>query len=272
MSDTEETGSLPADGPFPAKPATDRPFPGKPVLPAEFPAGFWSGVDYMLHHPDEIIESLRLDRDLWRISRILFSVSVVMAALYGAIMGATNLLQGSPMALGPKAALTGIVALKVPVLFLLTMIIVLPPVYVSNTFAGARLSFRQMLALLLGSLAITTTALASMATVALFFSLTSRSYDVLNLLHVAFFVYAGLVGIGYLRRCVDSLGASVSRAVPRGLFVLWLVLYMFVGTQLAWVLRPFVGSPNEPFQVFRPRTGSFYESVTRSAYRVLGDD
>ncbi|MCX7719046.1 MAG: hypothetical protein N2111_11695 [Candidatus Sumerlaeaceae bacterium] len=271
MSRYDEPGTPPPPDPAALPESGPHQFPGGPLSPAEFPKGFWRGVDYLLHHPDEIIESLRLDRDLWRISRILFGVSVVMAALYGAIMGATNLLQGSPMMLGPKVALIGIVALKVPVLFLLTLLIVLPPVYVSNTFAGARLSFRQMLALVLCSLAITTTALASMATVALFFSLTSRSYDFLKLLHVAFFVYAGLVGIGYLRRCVDSLGASVSRAVPRGLFVLWLLLYMFVGTQLAWVLRPFVGSPNEPFQVFRPRTGSFIESVARSVRRVISE-
>jgi hypothetical protein len=271
MSRDDETGTPPAPDQDATPESGLQPFPDRPILPAEFPKGFWRGVDYLLHHPDEIIESLRLDRDLWRISRILFGVSVVMAALYGAIMGATNLLQGSPMAFGPKVALIGIVALKVPVLFLLTLLIVLPPVYVSNTFAGARLSFRQMLALLLASLAITTTALASMATVALFFSLTSRSYDFLKLLHVAFFVYAGLVGVGYLRRCVESLGASESRAVPRGLFVLWLVLYMFVGTQLAWVLRPFVGSPNEPFQVFRPRTGSFIQSVARSFSRVMSE-
>jgi len=31
----------------------------------------------------------------------------------------------------------------------------------------------------------------------------------------------------------------------------WLVVYSFVGIQLAWVLRPFVGSPTELVQFIR---------------------
>ena len=36
-----------------------------------------------------------------------------------------------------------ITAGKVPLLFLLTLVIVFPPIYVSNAFSGARLSFLQ---------------------------------------------------------------------------------------------------------------------------------
>jgi hypothetical protein len=30
---------------------------------------------------------------------------------------------------------------------------------------------------------------------------------------------------------------------------------------MAWVLRPFVGNPNQPFTWFRPRRGNFFEAV-----------
>ena len=261
-----------------ARPPTDRkplsalpplPPPPPPVEPAEFPPGFWPAVDYLLHHPDRILASLRADRDLGRLSGIFFRIGLITCALYGAVMGATNLLQGSELDLPHKFMQIGVTALKVPVLFLLTCAIVLPPIYVSNAFVGSKLSFRQMLAVLLSSLAVTTTVLASMATVALFFSLTSQSYDFLKLLHVLFFVYAGLSGLGYQRRCLRELmppGTSSG-----GLWVLWLVLYMFVGTQLAWVLRPFVGDPGTHFQVFRARTGNFYESVLHSTGKLLDD-
>jgi hypothetical protein len=239
------------------------------VEAAQFPRGFWAGLDYMLHHPAEIRKSLATDTNLWALSRVLFTVSLAMSALYGAVMGATNLLQGSAMPLQHRLAMIPITGIKVPVLFLVTLAIVLPPIYVSNAFAGARLTFRRVLASMLASLAITSTALASMATVAFFFSLTSRSYDFIKLLHVLFFVYGGLMGLSYLSRHVRLTSPRGGAGISRRIAVLWLFLYMFVGTQLAWVLRPFMGSPGEAFQVFRQRSGSFYESVYDSAKRLM---
>jgi hypothetical protein len=249
-----------------------------PCEPARFPEGFWKGVDYLLHHHEAVVESLRRDDNLWQLSRVLFIISVVMAAIYGAAMGATNLLQGADLALSWKMLQIVVTAVKVPVLFLLTLAIVLPPVYVSNAFVGARLPFRQMLALLLASVTITVTVLASMTTVAFFFALTSRSYHFIKLLHVLFFAYAGWVGLAYLVRSLNAIMEPIERSAanrilarrtPQWLFLGWLLLYMFVGTQLAWVLRPFVGAPTEKFQVFRPRYGNLYESVYYSLDRML---
>jgi len=41
----------------------------------------------------------------------------------------------------------------------------------------------------------------------------------------------------------------------------WLVVYAFVGTQMAWSMRPFFGAPGEPFVLMRQDGGTFYESV-----------
>ena len=46
--------------------------------------------------------------------------------------------------------------------------------------------------------------------------------------------------------------------------VSWVVLYVFVAIQLAWVLRPFVGSPNIPTRFFR-------EEAWSNAYVVVAD-
>jgi hypothetical protein len=234
------------------------------VGPAQFPAGFWAGMDYLLHHPREIRTSLTADANLGALSGILFWIGCVTLAIYGAVMGATNLLQGSAMELSGKLLLVLVTAVKVPVLFLLTLFIVIPPIYVSNAFAGRRLSFRRLLASLLASLAVTGTVLASMGTVALFFALTSHGYHFIKLLHVVFFAYACLSGLAYLVRHVRLLAAGVVGGASPKLALLWLILYIFVGTQLAWVLRPFVGSPGAAFQVFRARSGNFYESVAHS--------
>jgi hypothetical protein len=225
----------------------------------------------MLHHPEQIAESLRRDIGLWGLSCIFLAVSLMMSALYGAVMGATNLLQGSSMQLSEKLLMILSTAIKVPVLYLVTLVIVLPPIYVSNAFVGARLTIRQMVTSVLSARAVTVTVLASMATVAAFFSLTSRSYAFVKLLHVAIFAYAGLVGLSCLVRSMHSMFPKGIRTPRRSLFLLWLILYMFVGTQMAWVLRPFVGSPGMSFQLFRPRRGNFYESVLHSVGDVLGD-
>lgn len=62
------------------------------------------------------------------------------------------------------------------------------------------------------------------------------------------------------------------KKIPQRLFVLWLILYMFVGTQMAWILRPFIGSPKMTFTVFRPRSGNFHESVMYSVRDLFRSD
>lgn len=47
----------------------------------------------------------------------------------------------------------------------------------------------------------------------------------------------------------------------RPMLVLWLVLYAFVGVQVGWTLRPFIGSPNQPTSFIRsePLTNAYVE-------------
>jgi hypothetical protein len=42
---------------------------------------------------------------------------------------------------------------------------------------------------------------------------------------------------------------------------IWILLFGFVGTQLAWTLRPFFGDPDAPFALFREISGTFYSDV-----------
>ena len=243
-----------------------------PCEPAEFPAGFWRRVDYMLHHPEAILESLRRDLDLWHMAKIFFVIALAMFAIYGAVMGGTNLLQASALATSGKFLLILTSAIKVPVLFLLTLIIVLPPVYVANTFVGPRLAFPQVVTVLLATVAITGIVLASTATVAFFFSLTNRSYHFMKLLHVFLFAYSALVGLRFFQKCIRAATPAAKRRRLKLLFVGTLVLYAFVGMNLAWVLRPFIGNPERGFELFRERKGSFYESVWYSTRAVFRGD
>jgi hypothetical protein len=53
------------------------------------------------------------------------------------------------------------------------------------------------------------------------------------------------------------------------LLYIWIILFGFVGTQLAWTLRPFFGSPNEPFALFRNISGTFYSDIFATIGRLL---
>ena len=48
------------------------------------------------------------------------------------------------------------------------------------------------------------------------------------------------------------------------IFRVWLVVYGVVGAQMAWVLRPFIGSPDLPFEVFRQRESNVLENLLRT--------
>ncbi|NJM07579.1 hypothetical protein HC891_17425, partial [Candidatus Gracilibacteria bacterium] len=60
-----------------------------------------------------------------------------------------------------------------------------------------------------------------------------------------------------------------ARKVNMSLLYIWIVLYGFVGTQLAWTLRPFFGDPGLPFQIFRPIEGNFYVNLFHTFFGLF---
>ncbi|MGE3964959.1 MAG: hypothetical protein AB7I09_12730 [Planctomycetota bacterium] len=68
---------------------------------------------------------------------------------------------------------------------------------------------------------------------------------------------------------------ALHRATPgtdiraRTVFRIWVVVFALVGAQMSWVLRPFVGHPNLPFEWFRDRGGNFFQAVWRTVERLL---
>jgi hypothetical protein len=48
------------------------------------------------------------------------------------------------------------------------------------------------------------------------------------------------------------------------LLYIWILLFGFVGTQLAWTLRPFFGSPGQEFALFRSIEGNFYAEILKT--------
>jgi hypothetical protein len=54
------------------------------------------------------------------------------------------------------------------------------------------------------------------------------------------------------------------------LLYVWILLFGFVGTQLAWTLRPFFGSPTKPFELFRDIEGTFYSDILGTLGSLFG--
>jgi hypothetical protein len=63
-------------------------------------------------------------------------------------------------------------------------------------------------------------------------------------------------------------GHVLSRHV-KTVFCCWILIFGLVGTQMAWVLRPFFGKPDGQFQWFCPRGSNFFEGVLEALRSLL---
>jgi len=193
--------------------------------------------------------------------RAMLSFSAACLALYGAVIGADHSWQQSLSS-----------AVKLPVLFVVTLLVCLPTLHFFNVLFGSSLSLRQNFALLLTAITVTAVVVVSFAPMVLFFMITTNQYQFFKLLNVGVFAIAGLVGVHHLSQAM-RMTVTVDRTGGRArlqLMRVWIVLYGFVGSQLAWTLRPFFGARELPFELFRDLGGNFYANVTASVGELLG--
>ena len=101
---------------------------------------------------------------------------------------------------------------KVPLLFVLTLLVTMPSLYVFNALCGSRLRLASMFKLLLAMLGVTLAVLAALGPIVAFFGITSTSYAFMKLLNVAVFATAGFIGLTFLLRTLHRL-VSVQEAV-----------------------------------------------------------
>ncbi len=193
----------------------------------------------------------------------LMAIGSVLFGIYGAIIGSFSSWQ---------QALTS--AIKLPILYLLTLLICLPTLYFFNILFGSRKSLMQHLGILISSVAAIGVLLFSFAPVVLFFLWTARDYSFFLLLNVGIMALTGVVGVKFLYDGMQMMSEQSDREGRQNrkrLLQAWLALYGFVGSQLGWTLRPFFGAPGEPFQPFRELGGNFYESVFNTLINFLSN-
>ena len=230
-------------------------------------------------------------------------VIMLLGAFYGACMGMYSIItrHGDPSAAMGYQQM-GASAAKVPLLFFLTLVVTFPSLYVFNALVGSRLSLTALLRLLIASLGVVMSLLASFGTI------------------VVFFAVSGFLGLGFLLQtlhrlynaqiatpppipppapaqpdpivggageppdraplgepyvepgALERLEGQISSRNVRTVFRIWVLVFGLVGAQMGWVMRPFIGDPTKPFTFFRPRESNFFEAVIGTAADLLSWD
>ncbi len=268
----------------------------------------------------------------------LVSVSILLGIVYGLFMGLYSVLTRT----SPCYAQLFASAIKVPALFVLTLVVTFPSLYVFSALLGVRLGPKDTLRLILAPVAVNLAVLASLGPITGFFTLSTSSYPFMKLLNFLFFAVSGIIGLKVLLTMLSRLEAAQAepaasdeigpaagqtdsakpapapaqegdvarktllsrlqaaqgdtatsseidsapgqtgsaqpmspppmqeRSVARRTFQIWLVIYALVGAQMGWVLRPFVGDPNLPFELFRAREANIFVDVVCTIGTLFG--
>ena len=215
---------------------------------------------------------LRAWSEGWHIGRLLFCATVIFAGagLYGAAMG---------MWRAPLAAV--FVAIKFPLILLLTaggnalLNAMLAPLL------GLNISLRQSFLCILMSFTIASAILGAFSPLTAFMvwnappltagpAVSAATYSGIQLAHVGIIAFAGIAANWRLVQLLREL--SGNRATAHRVLVAWLAGNLFLGSQLSWILRPFIGSPSLPVEFLRPTAfqGNFYETVFGALAQLLG--
>lgn len=185
-------------------------------------------------HPDR-----GLERSLWLLALII----VAFGPIYGALMGSYHLV-------APERLLQMLYsAIKVPLLLFATGLVCLPAFFVLNTVLGLQPDFRRAVHAILAGQAGLAVALASLSPLTRFFYFSTNDYRSALLFNAAMFAVATVAAQMLMVRYYRVLFRRNRN--HRIAFFSWLGLYSFVGIQMGWVLRPFVGDPTLGTQFFR---------------------
>ncbi|HWZ27631.1 MAG TPA: hypothetical protein VNX15_03665 [Gemmatimonadales bacterium] len=208
---------------------------------------------------DEIVEGTNLNRAL----RYTILTIVGFSGFFGFVAG---------MYSGPLQAISA--AVKLPFLFFATFVICFPAFYVVQVLVGSRLRLTQVVVMVCASLALTSVLLAAFVPITAFFLITGANYYFQHLLNIALATVAGIFGMvalhGGLSLVCEKRGVYPRKALT--IMRVWALLFGFVGIQLAWNLRPFLGDQNKPFRVFGNYQGNFYTAVIYATNKLLQGD
>ena len=143
---------------------------------------------------------------------------------------------------------------KVPLLLFATLLVSLPSFYVFNSLLGLRNDLRESIRNIIVSQATLAITLCSLAPLTMLWyasvSTTDSSYAASIMLNAIFFAIASFTSQAALRYRYRTL---IQRdPMHRWMLWTWLILFALVGIQMGWIMRPFIGNPNQSPAFLRP--------------------
>jgi hypothetical protein len=166
-------------------------------------------------------------------------------------------------------------ALKLPLVFVLTAY---GNAFLNGLLApllGVNITFRQSLFLILMSFVIASSILGSFSPLVLFMiwnlppvpiggAPAGPAYQFVQLSLAGIVAFAGVMANWRLFPLLRE-HAPNRRAASRVLFA-WLSGNLFLGSQICWILRPFVGKPDIPVEFLGPglHQGNFFETIFKN--------
>ena len=145
---------------------------------------------------------------------------------------------------------------------------------------GVNTTFRQSLTVVLITFAIASAVLGALSPVAWFvvwntppLTASTRAlapeYGLLQLTLAVFVALAGVIGNLHVLPLLRQWTQSEWKA--RRLLVAWLAGNLFLGSQICWVLRPFIWDPDRPVEFIGPNYfhSNFFETVFAALRRLI---
>lgn len=240
----------------------DEPEP-EPLEPDERRGGGFIGslalMEWLLKYQRTVFEDILEERELARYLVDSIIVTIVGGVFYGLVVGIS--VGGWQILYNP---------VKMPWIFIFTLLLCLPSLYIFSAYSGSRLSLAQTAAVAFSATAVVATILVGFAPITWFFMFTAPdAYSFSILLNVFVFAVAGFFGVQFLFRAAVGLGGEPQREGGSPLqqtLVWWVILYGVVGAQMGWLLRPYF---NQADVFIRPRSGNFFVAILRHIAEML---
>ncbi|WP_242043712.1 actin-binding WH2 domain-containing protein [Leptolyngbya sp. FACHB-671] len=206
---------------------------------------------------DEVYKGIKINQKVFS----MLVCSTVFLAFYGIIIGLSS---------SWEQAIAS--AIKLPALYLITLLICLPTLYFFDVISGSTRTFGQYLALLLASTSVISVMLCAFAPIALFFHLSINDYVFFKLVNVLIFAFTGFLGINFFYKGMMAIASCDPETSPHQPSIMrgWLILYGFVGSQLGWSLRPFLAHPTNPSRYFESKKVTFISMSSKCLVRCWG--
>ena len=212
----------------------------------------------LLVDPKDAWNLLMEDQNSWRGVVRLLALAIAGFSACGAVIGSSR-----------PGRQTFASAMKLPCVPLLSLLLTAPLLHAISLVDGVGNDFETTLKVALVPIAVTALLLLAGTPLLAFFTATS-DYHFVKLLAVGAVALSGGYGVITLNHVLMATSAGGDQKASE-IFLPWVAIFFFVATQMAWTLRPLIGSPDLSFAWRRrdSRRMNFYTAVLHSIGRIL---